>query len=362
MELCSVQKLSQSSNFRPTPQNHTVHSICDYPANTMKIMIRFITITLLVVILILLWYFIDKKIFPIISVQVPILSQVSENYANATAIDIRRIPIGDGRISQKPKVGYVWSCRTHLGGDGIGGAHASGDWIHDDGTYDFTAKPTVDGRVVWPSQFKIKLNNKVRTISGNRLPKDPTGKFPISEDDDAYAYDRNPNNITADNYQFNLPATPQVATEPSCVPLGEIGVMLNGGYFFNALDAKGKDAVAHEIQDLCQGHPEVTGAYHYHSISTCLETSDHGQGHSALLGYGLDGFGIYGHRGENGKMLTNADLDECHGHTHEIEWDGRKVELYHYHGTWEYPYTVGCYRGKSVKPPMKPRVRPFEQS
>jgi YHYH protein len=193
-------------------------------------------------------------------------------------------------------------------------------------------------------------------IVGNRLPKDPTGKFPIDPNDDAYVYDRNPNSIAPATYQFNLPAIPQVAARPSCLPLGEIGVLANGGYFFNALDAGGKDAVAHEIQDRCQGHPEVIGAYHYHSVTTCLEPQNQGKNHSDLVGYALDGFGIYGHRGGNGKELTNADLDVCHGHTHEIEWDRKRVKMYHYHATWEYPYTVGCYRGTPVKFRMPPRI------
>jgi hypothetical protein len=70
-----------------------------------------------------------------------------------------------------------------------------------------------------------------------------------------------------------------------------------------------------------------------------------------LAGYAHDGFGIYGHRGEQGKELTNADLDVCHGHSHEIYWDKKKVKLYHYHATWEYPYTLGCYRGKPIDVP-----------
>ena len=66
------------------------------------------------------------------------------------------------------------------------------------------------------------------------------------------------------------------------------------------------------------------------------------------MGYAFDGFGVYGHYGENGEILTNADLDACHGHTHMIEWDGQRVEMYHYHATYEYPYTIGCYRGTPV--------------
>ena len=37
--------------------------------------------------------------------------------------------------------------------------------------------------------------------------------------------------------------------------------------------------------------------------------------------------------------MINEDLDECHGHQHGSIG-------YHYHAIMEYPYTVGCYRGK----------------
>jgi hypothetical protein len=63
------------------------------------------------------------------------------------------------------------------------------------------------------------------------------------------------------------------------------------------------------------------------------------------MGYARDGFGIYGVRGESGKLLANADLDECHGHSHVIDWDGQMVTMYHYHATYDFPYTAGCMRG-----------------
>jgi hypothetical protein len=304
--------------------------------------IRFPRVTFIVVTLLLL-FFVLPHIFSIVRSQPsPIRDQLAANAVKHT-IDLKHIPIGDGRISNQAKRGYVWSCRVRLGGDGIGGAQASGTWIHPDGTYDLAAKPTVNGRVYWNSQFTIRLRGGVRSIMGNRLPSSPTGQFPISSSDDAYQYDRNPNTISPAHYQIDLPALPQTAETPSCLPLGAIGVLINGGYFFNALDAGGRDAVAHEIQDACQGHPEITGAYHYHNVTSCLDIS--GGKHSILLGYALDGFGIYGHRGEDGKVLTNADLDACHGHIHPIAWDGKQINLYHYHATWEYPYTIGCYRG-----------------
>jgi hypothetical protein len=65
-----------------------------------------------------------------------------------------------------------------------------------------------------------------------------------------------------------------------------------------------------------------------------------------LFGYAFDGFGIYGPRGDDGKMVTNEQLDECHGHTHSVLWDGKMKKIYHYHLNNEYPYSVGCFKGK----------------
>jgi len=50
-----------------------------------------------------------------------------------------------------------------------------------------------------------------------------------------------------------------------------------------------------------------------------------------------------------GRELTNADLDECHGRASEVLWDGSRVRIYHYVLTREYPYTIGCFRGTPVR-------------
>jgi hypothetical protein len=259
----------------------------------------------------------------------------------STAIDLTRLPIGDGKLAHSPRIGWIWACHTN---PNAGGAFRDGPWIRGDGTYDFTAKAIVDGSVAWPHHFEIMLQGNKRVFTSNDLPNHATGTYPIAQTDDAYAYDRNPNSIAAQNFQFDLPANPTLATQPSCVP-GAIGILLTGSVLFNALDAPGRDAVAHETQDGCQGHPQESGVYHYHSLTTCLSDATATDGHSALMGYILDGFGIYGRQGQGGQELTSADLDECHGHTHSIEWDGQMVEMYHYHATWDFPYTAGCIRG-----------------
>ena len=62
----------------------------------------------------------------------------------------------------------------------------------------------------------------------------------------------------------------------------------------------------------------------------------------------MDGFGIFGPRGVDGATVTNNDLDECHGHSHPIMWDGKEVDMFHDHVTSEYPYAIGCFRGTPV--------------
>jgi len=73
-------------------------------------------------------------------------------------------------------------------------------------------------------------------------------------------------------------------------------------------------------------------------------------GHSSLMGYMMDGFGLYGPRGDDGKTVTQGQLDECHGHSHDVLWDGKTRTMYHYHWTYDFPYNVGCYRGKPEEP------------
>ncbi|WP_019499710.1 YHYH protein [Pseudanabaena sp. PCC 6802] len=280
--------------------------------------------------------------------------------SQVNGVDLTRLPLGDGKISNSPRAGWIWPCRID---STAGGAFFNGSWIKADGTYDFTAKAVVDGGVTWPHRFKMSLQGNKRIFTTNDLPNHPTGVYPIAQTDDAFLYDRNPNRIAMQNMQVELPANPQLAAQPTCTP-GAVGILETGVVLFNALDAPGRDAVAHEAQDACQGHPQESGVYHYHSATTCLPDRTTKDGHSTLIGYSLDGFGIYGRRGEGGRILASADLDACHGHTHAIAWNGKQVSMYHYHATWDFPYTVGCMRGKykmgdvmvlSGPPPMRDR-------
>ena len=260
--------------------------------------------------------------------------------------DPTRLPIGDGRVSTGgPQEGWIFACAIGTGG----GAFVEGPWIKSDGTFDYRNKAVVDGSVVWPGSVQISSDGTTRTINSNGLPSsnEPTGVFPIQTTDDAYSYDRNPNSIAAQSVSYSLPAKPQKAASPSCIR-GTVGVAKNGVAIFDGLDAGARDAVAHEVQDGCAGHPQAAGVYHYHSLPTCLNAGKSKRKHSKLVGWILDGFPIFGYRGKHGELLTDADLDVCHGHTHRVKIDGKKQRIYHYHATLEYPYTVGCYAGTPV--------------
>jgi hypothetical protein len=149
-------------------------------------------------------------------------------------------------------------------------------------------------------------------------------------------YMQNPNHILPQTIELHIPLEPQEATVHQATPLGPIGVALNGVPFFNQY-AGPNQPLTNEINSFDQynGHPQQTGMYHYHVEPLAL-TAQYGE--DALLGFLLDGFPVYGPM-ENGEEVTNADLDQYHGHSHATaEYpDG----IYHYHVTAAAPYING---------------------
>lgn len=256
------------------------------------------------------------------------------------------IPLGDGNVSTTPKVGYVDSCQTTF--PSSGGAQVVGPWINTASkTWDSETKIAVEGSVSWrQASYSVTISGDERIIMGNDEPIDhTTGVFPISQSDPAYQYDQNPNSIEPQSVDIVLPVTPTLAATPRCLTGGPIGILSDGVYLFDALDAEGRDAGAHEVLDSCQGHPAPGDIYHHHQVPSCILDNDTAPDSSTLVGYAMDGFGIYVERDANGNLLTNANLDACHGRTSEVMWDGQLVNMYHYDATLEYPYTVGCFMG-----------------
>ncbi len=280
-------------------------------------------------------------------VALPVLAMGLGASSAARAHDIREL--GDGKVSSSPKSGYLYSCQTQFRRV----PSVTGPWIHGN-TYDADEKPSIAGTVNWPnSEISVTVEGDGRIVRANNLPNHPTGVFPVSPNDPARQYARNPNSIREQNILLRLPTNPEMAAEPSCVPMGMIGFTLSGAAIYNAVDAGGQDAAAHELQDKCDGHPQEAGQYHYHSLSPCMPHGRDASGGSELIGYALDGFGVYGPYDASGRKLTNADLDACHGKVGPVMWDGKLVDMYHYVLTDQYPYSIGCFKGTPVSTGMR---------
>ncbi len=263
------------------------------------------------------------------------------------AVDPTAIPLGDGHVTSKPKVNYVDSCVTKFSTQ-AGGAFRDGPWINlMKKTWNSVTKVAVVGTVRWSNaNYLVSSNGTRRQISTNDLPVDhTTGIFPVGSTDPAFNYDRNPNSIKAQSFSWSLPLSPVALKTPKCLGLGLIGVLNDGVVLFDALDGEGRDAGAHETLDSYGGHPQQSEIYHHHAVPSQVIAA--ASGSSTLVGYALDGYGIFVERNSSGALLTNAQLDVCHGRTSKVLWNGTVQSVYHYDATIEYPYTIGCSHGST---------------
>jgi hypothetical protein len=255
------------------------------------------------------------------------------------------LPVGDEKWTlTDPAVGTVYLCRDTFVPDDQAGARNRGPWfVNGDTEYDLNLKAAIRGTVSWTPRLSVTIEGAERVVATNDLPEHPTGEFPVAQDDPAHVYDGNPNTISEQDLEYRLTASPEYG-EPQCMG-GEAGVMLTGVALFNGFDAGGRDAGAWEVQDLCDGHPQNRGLYHYHSLSRCISEV----GVDTVIGWALDGFPITGPTVSAGNVLTTADLDECHGLVSEVLVDGVAVTTYHYVMTQDFPYSVSCFRATPLQ-------------
>ncbi|MFN7625190.1 MAG: YHYH protein [Pirellula sp.] len=187
--------------------------------------------------------------------------------------------------------------------------------------------------------LQITHDDAFLILRSQGYPNHPTAIFPNSD---------NPNSIRVQDFTFRLPLEPKLAGKITRVPMGPIGMALNGVVFFNPFEMGGMNAVEGSSEvwlDACCGHPQQTGVYHYHKYPACVKSpfSDNGKGHSPIIGFAFDGFPLYGPYESEGRMaleLTSGNaLDACNGHS-----DPQRG--YHYHVTpGRFPYILGGYAG-----------------
>ena len=153
--------------------------------------------------------------------------------------------------------------------------------------------------------------------------------------------------------QVLIPTRPETLESPTDLStISQVGLALDGVTIFgdapSVADRGGLPAL-----DVCGGHIDPSGYYHWHfgaeSIQTNLDeagadvTCSIEQDAEALVGFSYDGYGIFGPEEDRG---IPADLDECSGHVSETDELG---STYHYHLTYDSPNLPTCRVGASAE-------------
>ena len=139
---------------------------------------------------------------------------------------------------------------------------------------------------------------------------------------------------------YLIPVTPIPADTTSGVA-ATVGVALNGSELSGPAPV---DAILANYTiaafDDCGGHINLNQGYHYHAATGCTAVGTQADGHAALIGYAMDGYGIYAMKDADGN--EEASLDECRGQTDDVRG-------YHYHAAsaGENMF-IGCNHGKTV--------------
>ncbi len=137
-----------------------------------------------------------------------------------------------------------------------------------------------------------------------------------------------------------IPIVPVPADVPGEIGRGDVGVALNGVLLGPPAPVELiLSSYTLGVFDDCGGHVNPHEGYHYHGSTGCSETGIQDDGHAPLLGYALDGYGIYGLLDAEGNEAT--DLDECRGATDDVRG-------YHYHtaAAGENAF-IGCFHGQT---------------
>ncbi len=137
-----------------------------------------------------------------------------------------------------------------------------------------------------------------------------------------------------------IPVTPvALGSGTGAIGMSGVGVALNG----IVIDAPApvaniKAAYTIAAFDVSGGHVNPHAGYHYHAATGSSHQVASTDGHAALIGYALDGYGLYGLKDTAG--AEPAALDTCRGHS-----DSARGYHYHVASAGENMH-IGCFKGQ----------------
>ena len=181
------------------------------------------------------------------------------------------------------------------------------------------------------------------TVKAKNIPNHPTAKFP------GFNPELHPGT------QQDLPSPAGAGLNPQAVamddsdrnhalPMGAIGLAVNGVVFYNPFDAGMRDASS--IMDFCCGHPSPDNRYHYHKYPICVNTPfvDKGDAPSEVIGFAFDGLPIYGPYQDAGVMAKDSTTNPLNA----FNACNDPVRGWHYHVTpGKFPYIIGGFFAKA---------------
>lgn len=177
------------------------------------------------------------------------------------------------------------------------------------------------------------------------------------------------NGITGTNEQVPVPAVNYAApiklnpvyVNGTTTIDAAVGVAVNGVpiYDYSAqgeLDVHNYDPSTDTLLlgqlDNCGGHSGRGDDYHYHVAPSCMVNAMTKQGDDVIIGWGYDGYPLYGDNNPDGSAITSGELDVCNSQEDGVY--GRR-----YHTSQQPPYIIQCLVG-DVDTQNLPRVSPLQ--
>jgi hypothetical protein len=176
--------------------------------------------------------------------------------------------------------------------------------------------------------------------------------------------------ITGTNDQVPVPApgyTSPIALAP--VRGGQIttidaalGVAVNGVPIYDYSSQGMLDPSVYEARfdttrtgelDRCNGHSGRGDDYHYHASPVCMIAAMRNRGAGAILGWGFDGYPLYGDTNPDGSPIAAGALDVCNAQRDPVFG-------FRYHTSSGHPYIMQCLVG-AVDLAIAPRVPPLNR-
>lgn len=204
------------------------------------------------------------------------------------------------------------------------GMEKAGIWFKDDKVYDVSGHFIANlDEFYSDDQWKLYREDGTVKYTDTEEACLAAAKPDVDEEYHNYCVECLPEYFKEQVTNFVIPATPKYLKTVQNFGNGGIGMAFNGVNYDPPAPTHAILA-AHTIAPLDDhgGHVNPHGGYHYHAVTGSTKEVAQKDSHSAILGYAIDGFGIYALKDDNGN--TPADLDECGGHFDDIRG-------YHYH-------------------------------